>query len=116
MYPASELTALADRRRKIQSRIRTTRGTCAAACRRIEGALEAVDGWLSRFRTWSGLAVLVLPFVRRRGRGARRGPSGKLRTALRWTPLLWRLYRALRSLVPPVPDDVPNHVKAEQGR
>lgn len=124
MYPASELRELADRRHKLLLRMQTTRGSCAAGIRRIEGALDTVDGWYRKFHRWSSLAGMVLPLMSgakglagliRGKNGAKQRRGGVIRQVIRWAPLGWRLYRRIRSLVPAVANDVPDDVKPEHG-
>jgi hypothetical protein len=99
MYPARELTRLADRKAAVRRDIAVRRARCAEAAARVAQPLALLDGVLAFCRRPSPLAqfaVVALGLFARRNRPPRRGIAGSL---LRWSPLVFGAARVIRSVV-----------------
>lgn len=102
MFPARQLSALADRKAFLRQRIALRRARAVIEARRVARPLHAADAVLARWRQLSPLVktlggALALwggrKIVQRRRAG---GPRGWLGTALRLAPLAFALLRGRR--------------------
>jgi hypothetical protein len=92
MYPAGELTILAENKARLQARLSVHRERCAVSGRRVAAAIDRIDQWRLRLQRWRGLIPLVAPFI-----FSPRKPRSKWGSLLKWAPLVMRAYQGWRN-------------------
>jgi hypothetical protein len=92
MYPAGELTQLAERKALLQIRLGLRRELCVISGRRVAAAVDRIDQWRMRLQRWRGLLPLVAPFI-----FSPRKPRSKWGSLLKWAPLAVRAYQGWRN-------------------
>jgi len=95
MYPAGELTGLAERKALLQIRLGLRRELCAVSGRHLATSIDKIDQWRLRLQRWRGLIPLVAPFI-----FSPRKPRSKWGSLLKWAPLVMRAYRGWRNFAP----------------
>ena len=97
MYPRRELAVLAEARLRLRRRIARRREECAVAAQTVVQPLRWLDSAVALWRRITPLVRIALIPLGAVVGGKLFRQAGKVRTVLRWAPLLFQAVRRFRS-------------------